>query len=133
MEFNEMKLIIRLFFRTVRRIIGPIMLVIDKLTTPKGISRPAEIQQHLDQATQALALYQFKTCPFCMKVRREIKRLSLNIELRDAQHDSHHRTQLLQGGGQIKVPCLRINQNSEEDTWLYESNAVIQYLRQLAA
>ena len=68
-----------------------------------------------------------------MKVRREMKRLSLNIELRDAQHDSQHREQLLQGGGQVKVPCLRIPQEGGNDTWLYESDNVIQYLRQLAA
>lgn len=128
-----MKWIIRLFFRTVRRIIGPVMLLIDKLTTPKGINRPAEAQQQLDEVTQQLALYQFKTCPFCMKVRREIKRLSLNIELRDAQHDSQHRAHLLQEGGQVKVPCLRINQRDGAATWLYESDKVIQYLRTLAA
>lgn len=128
-----MKWIIRLFFRSMRRIIGPIMLLIDKLTTPTGVTRPDEVQQQLDQATQELALYQFKTCPFCMKVRREIKRLSLNIELRDAQHDSQHREQLLQDGGQVKVPCLRIPQEGGNDTWLYESEHVIQYLRQLAA
>ena len=128
-----MKWIIRLFFRTLRRIIGPPMLLIDKLTTPKGISRPPEVQQQLDQVTQQLALYQFKTCPFCMKVRREIKRLSLNIELRDAQHDAHCREQLLHGGGQVKVPCLRINQDGDKNTWVYESNEVIQYLRKLAA
>ena len=43
-----MKWLIRLFFRTVRRIIGPIMLLIDKLTTPKGIQRPNDEQQQLD-------------------------------------------------------------------------------------
>lgn len=127
-----MKWIIRLFFRTLRRIIGPIMLLMDKITTPKGVKRPPGAQQQLDQATQLLALYQFKTCPFCMKVRREIKRLSLNIELRDAQHDNHHREQLLQGGGQVKVPCLRIQQDDHKDNWVYESNDVIQYLRTLA-
>ena len=128
-----MKWIIRLFFRTLRRIIGPIMLLIDKLTTPKGVARPAETQQQLDQITGQLALYQFKTCPFCMKVRREIKRQSLKIELRDAQYDPQHREQLLQGGGQVKVPCLRIPQADGKSTWLYESDEVIGYLRQLAA
>lgn len=127
-----MKWIIRLFFRTLRRIIGPIMLLIDKLTTPKGITRSAEAQQQLDEATRGLALYQFKTCPFCMKVRREIKRLSLNIELRDAQHDPQHREQLREGGGAVKVPCLRITQGGAGDSWLYESDEVIKYLRQLA-
>ena len=85
-----MKWLIRMFFRGIRRIIGPIMLLIDKLTTPKGVTRPADVQQQLDQQTEQLALYQFKTCPFCMKVRREIKRQSLNIELRDAQHDQQY-------------------------------------------
>lgn len=128
-----MKWIIRLFFRTVRRIIGPIMLLVDRLTTPKGIERPAAEQQRLNEATQQLALYQFKTCPFCMKVRREMKRLSLNIELRDAQHDTHHRGELQQGGGKVKVPCLRVDREDGDESWIYESDNVIQYLRKLAA
>jgi len=128
-----MKWIIRLFFRTVRRIIGPVMLLADRLTTPKGIERPAAEQQRINEATQQLALYQFKTCPFCMKVRREIKRLSLNIELRDAQHDTQHRSELQQGGGKVKVPCLRVERENADETWIYESNNVIQYLRKLAA
>ena len=126
-----MKWIIRTFFRTIRRIIGPIMLLIDKLTTPKGIKRPVEKQQHLNQVTQDMTLYQFKACPFCMKVRREIKRQSLNIELRDAQHNEHHRQQLLDGGGKIKVPCLKIKNSNGDPHWLYESTEVIQYLKTL--
>lgn len=128
-----MKWVIRLFFRTLRRIIGPFMLLADKMTTPKGIQRPTEKQQQLDQTTQDIVLYQFKTCPFCMKVRREIKRQSLNIELRDAQHDQQHRQQLLSGGGKIKVPCLKVENKDGNHTWLYESTSVIQYLKELAA
>jgi len=128
-----MKWIIRLFFRTVRRIIGPVMLLADRLTTPRGIERPSAEQQRLDEATQQLALYQFKTCPFCMKVRREMKRLSLEIELRDAQHNTHHRSQLQQGGGKLKVPCLRVENENGGEAWIYESDNVIEYLRRLAA
>lgn len=128
-----MKWFIRFFFRTVRRILGPIMLLLDKITSPRGIQRPAEQQQQLDQITANMSLYQFRTCPFCMKVRREIKRQSLNIELRDAQHDQQHRQQLLNEGGKIKVPCLRVVNKDGHDTWLYESNDVINYLRQLVA
>lgn len=127
-----MKWIIRLFFRTVRRILGPILLLIDKITSPKGIIRPAAEQQQLDRTTQGFTLYQYKTCPFCIKVRRVIKRESLNIELRDAQHDQNHRQQLLQGGGQIKVPCLKVENADGNQTWLYESADVIRYLRNLA-
>ena len=128
-----MKFAIRLFFRTIRRIIGPFMLLGDKITTPKGIQRPADEQEKLDKTTQNLALYQFKTCPFCIKVRREIKRQSLNIELRDAQHDLEHRQQLLDGGGQIKVPCLKVKKDDGNQVWLYESSEVIRYLKKLAA
>jgi len=132
-NIQKMKWVIRLFFRTLRRVIGPIMLLVDKLTSPKGVERPAEEQGQLDQTTQNITLYQFKTCPFCMKVRREIKRQSLNIELRDAQHNQQHRQQLLSGGGQIKVPCLKVENKDGSPAWLYESDEVIQYLRKLAA
>lgn len=128
-----MKLVIRLFFRTVRRILGPIMLLADKLTSPKAIQRSPDEQEKINQTTRDLVLYQFKTCPFCIKVRREIKRQALNIELRDAQHNQQHRQQLLDGGGKIKVPCLKVINNKGQDTWLYESNDVIRYLRELTA
>lgn len=123
-----MKLIIRLFFRTLRRIIGPVMLFIDWLTTPKGIQRPPQEQEKIDHNTQSMALYQFKTCPFCIKVRRHTKRLSLNIETRDAQHDPASRAQLLTGGGAIKVPCLKLTNAAGEDRWMYESDEIIHYL-----
>lgn len=126
-----MKFIVRLFFRTLRRIIGPFLLLTDKITTPKSVVRQPEIQRQLDKITQSLALYQFKTCPFCIKVRREIKRQSLKIELRDAQHDPLNREELLNGGGKIKVPCLKVINKDGEHTWLYESNQVIQYLQEL--
>jgi len=52
------------------------------------------------------------------------------MEYRDAQpRDGEHRTTLEQEGGQIKVPCLRI-ESGEETTWLYESNDIIAYLNQ---
>lgn len=128
-----MKWLIRLFFRTIRRILGPVMLLMEKLTTPKGIIRPDDEQQRVDTITRDFALYQFKTCPFCIKVRKEIARQSLNIEFRDAQNDPHYREQLLQGGGQVKVPCLQIKKDDGEVKWLYESAEIINYLQKHVA
>lgn len=125
-----MKFIIRSFFRTLRLVLTPFMLLGEKLSTPKGIERPAEAQQRVDQECQGLVLYQFKACPFCMKVRKEISRLSLNIELRDAQHDPEHREALLQGGGKIQTPCLKITGEQGKIRWMYESGDIIQYLQQ---
>ena len=125
-----MKFVIRTFFKTLRFVLGPFILLWERVTTPKGIVRPAEQQQKIDLQCRGLALYQFKTCPFCIKVRRAMRGLSLNIELRDAQHDPQHREALLQGGGQIKTPCLRITDEQGNSQWMYESDDIIQYLRQ---
>lgn len=125
-----MKLFFRYFFRTIRIILGPFMLLNEMLTKPKGIQRAADAQQKVDEESKNLALYQFNTCPFCIKVRREITRLSLNIEKYDALNDQTARAELAQNGGQIKVPCLRITDASGKHTWMYESGDIITYLRE---
>ena len=123
-----MKLIIKIFFRMLRIVLTPFMLLWEAVTTPKGVVRQPEKQHLIDQESRSLALYQFKTCPFCIKVRREIRRLSLNIELRDAQNDLQHRDALLQGGNKVKVPCLKITDEHGNSQWMYESADIIQYL-----
>lgn len=125
-----MRVIIRYFFRTLRLVLTPFMLLSEKLTTPKAVSRSNEAQRNVEQATDNLALYQFSACPFCIKVRKEMTRLALPIETRDAQHDSRHRADLEGGGGQIKVPCLRIENENGKDEWLYESEAIKQWLQE---
>jgi len=125
-----MKLVIRFFFRSVRVLLIPVMHLFEFVTTPKGVVRAEAAQQEVNRQCKNLVLYQFKTCPFCIKVRREIKRLSLPIELRDAQKNPQHREELLQGGGQIKVPCLRISDEQGNVQWMYESADINQYLHQ---
>ena len=120
----------KLFFRTLRMALTPFMLLWAGLATPKGISRDADAQRKVDQQCSRLALYHFKTCPFCIKVRHEMARLSLPIELRDAQHDESHRSELLNEGGKVQAPCLRITDETGKVNWLYESGDIIKYLQQ---
>ena len=112
----------------VRWFLGRLVLGYDLLTRPKPVRRDAAAQQELDLKTADFALYQFNACPFCVKVRRHIRRHALNIELRDARHDETHRQALIDGGGRHKVPCLRVKNAAGEDTWLYESDEIISYL-----
>jgi glutaredoxin len=112
----------------VRWILGRLVLGYDLLTRPKPVKRNAAAQKEFDEKTQNFALYQFNACPFCVKVRRQIRRHALNIELRDARNDETHKQALIDGGGQHKVPCLRIQNVAGDDTWLYESNDIISYL-----
>jgi glutaredoxin len=128
-----MKWFFRIFFKTLRLILGPILLAWERLTTPKGVIRTPQAQAEMDARTAGLALYQFRTCPFCIKVRRNIARHTLRIPLLDAQHDPVHREALQREGGQLKVPCLRIDGANGEVDWLYESDAINKYLDDLAA
>lgn len=124
-----MKTLVRYFFRTLRIILGPVMLLWESISRPRGITRQAAAQDVVDQQCRSLILYQYKTCPFCMKVRREIRRLSLNIETLDAQPAGPVRDDLVRGGGQAKVPCLKITDQAGNNRWLYDSGAIIEYLR----
>ncbi len=123
-----MRLVIKLFFRLIRILLHPFMLLWELITTPRGMVRDVAVQQGVDQQSRFLVLYQFKTCPFCIKVRREVNRLSLPIELRDAQKNPQHRADLLQGGGKIMVPCLQIKDEQGNMQWLYESAEINRYL-----
>lgn len=125
-----MKTVIRTFFRTLRVVLGPFMLLKERLTQPAGVQRDPAAQAAVDLQCQSLALYQFSTCPFCIKVRQEMRRLSLPIEKRDAQHDTVNREQLLQGSGATKVPCLQITEANGQTRWLQDSAAIVAYLRE---
>ena len=114
----------------IRWILGRLILLVDALTAPIPPTRSPQAQAELDGRTAQLALYQFQACPFCVKVRRFMRRHGLNIETRDAKGDPARRSELEQGGGQIKVPCLQIREATGEIRWLYESDEIIRYLEQ---
>lgn len=124
-----MKFVFRLFFKTLRAVVGPLLLLWEMLSAPKGTARPLAAQEKVDRACRDLVLYQYRTCPFCIKVRQEIRRLSLNIEQVDAQKDGTQRAALVRGGGRAKVPCLKITDPAGNSEWMYESGAIIAYLR----
>lgn len=124
-----MKTFVRSFFRTLRTVLGPFMLLKERLTQPSRLHREPAAQAAVDLQCQSLALYQFSTCPFCIKVRQEMRRLSLPIEKRDAQHHSANRDELLQGSGASKVPCLKITDSQGQTQWLQDSAAIVTYLR----
>lgn len=124
-----MRLVFKLFFRLLRLVLGPFVLLGEFLGRPRGIVRPPVEQEKVDEQCRQLAVYQFSTCPFCVRVRQEIRRLSLDIALLDARTSTENRAALLQGGGRVMVPCLKITDAGGQHEWLYESGAIIAYLR----
>jgi glutaredoxin len=113
--------------KIVRWILGRIILILDFITRPKKINRSKENQNRLDEKFKNCSLYEFHTCPFCVKVRRFLRKNSINIKIKDARGNKLHRDDLKKYGGKIQVPCLRIKEDNNADEWLYESKEIIEY------
>ncbi len=91
------------------------------------MQRTPEQQAQAQLAVSGLALYQLFACPFCVKTRRAIHQLNIDIDIRDIKHAEHRQT-LQEQGGRTMVPCLRIEEG-ENVSWLYESNDIIAFLK----
>lgn len=115
-------------FKPIRWILGQIIIFIDWITRPKPMQRSVDAQTKIDQQTESMALYHFKMCPFCVKTRRQIHRLALNIENRDARNDPQWNKELVSDGGKYQVPCLKITADDGSVEWLYESTEINQFL-----
>lgn len=114
----------------IRWVLGRIILGVNFVFSPSSPKRDTESQQKINESTQYLSLYQLPACPFCVKVRRAIKRQGLEIELRSIKNDEY-RNELISEGGKQTVPCLKISKPNEPVIWLYESSEIISYLGKL--
>ena len=117
-----------LTMRIIHFFLGSFILFIDWLTTPKSIQRPADMQKSVDESCGSLTLYQYKACPFSVKVRRSLKRLSLPVELRDPKRCATAKEELVAGAGKLKCPCLKIEDGEGEARWMFDSKDIIGYL-----
>ena len=116
--------------KIIRFILGRLILLFDFLFPPRRIKRESQQQAAVEIEASALTLYQFKACPFCVKVRRNGKRLNLPLETRNVLENQQWHDELEQQGGKRKVPCLRIEDSEGQYQWLYNSKDIINYLNQ---
>jgi glutaredoxin len=110
----------------IRWILGRIILLLNAIFAPKQRKRSADEMAKISQQVQGLALYQYEACPFCVKVRRAMRRQNLPIQTVNAKQDEHKQV-LVNHGGKLQVPCLRIEKDGQVK-WLYESSTIINYL-----
>lgn len=75
-----------------------------------------------------LALYTMSFCPFSWRVSRAIKRLGLDVEMRDVLMHPGLRGELVQATGRTTVPVLWIQSADGEVRWMPESADIIDYL-----
>lgn len=105
------------------------ILLGDALLGRKPIRREADAQATLERELSALRLFHFEACPYCRKVRRDVRLLGLPLAMADIKKDARARDELVAGGGKKQVPCLRIEEAGGV-RWLYESKDITRYLRQ---
>jgi len=114
--------------KLIRWFVGRLILFTNRITLPTPILRKKIDQDKVDKQTKRLTIYQFEACPFCVKVRRFIRKNSLKINLKDAKNNKNYKFELVNEGGKHKVPCLRIEKTNTSTEWLYESTEIIKFL-----
>ncbi len=118
----------KLLLKGFRNGLGGIIAFFSWIIPTGKVKRSREAQQQVDVQTQNIELYQFFGCPFCIKTRRAIRRLNLNIVTRDAQdRQGAYRAELLKETGKTQVPCLKITDGDTVE-WMLETNQIIDYL-----
>ena len=115
--------------KIIRWILRWFILFGDYLFRPSFKQHTASKRAILEQKTSGFILYEFVACPFCVKVRWAMRRLGLNIQIRDAKNQLEYKKILLQKGGKVQVPCLYIPEG-DKGLWLYESAKIIEYLEE---
>lgn len=78
-------------------------------------------------ARRSLVLYKYDSCPFCFRVARAIRELSLDVPTRDTLVEPGAREELIAATGRSQVPCLFI-----DGVPLLESADIIAWLRDYA-
>lgn len=111
------------------RMKGICLMFADSWFKVKPVTRSREEQCSLDRESRRIQLYFCKTCPTSIKIKRRCEQLGLRIVEKDVQRVDAYRNELIHGGGEVRVPCLRIEGRNEQNTrWLYEGNNILQYL-----
>lgn len=75
-------------------------------------------------------LYHMGHCPYCKTVKKVINQLKIKMDYKDLDLHNKLRKELINGGGKQQVPCLLISEKGKSDIWLYESQAIIQFLKE---
>ena len=96
-------------------------------------TRSTTEQARLDALTAPLTLYHYASCPFCVRVRLALWRRGLHVASHDVLRHRQRRDELVQGGGKMQVPCLRVDHGARGVTWMYESADIVRYLETLVA
>jgi glutaredoxin 2 len=79
---------------------------------------------------KSLSLYQYGSCPFCLRVRNVATTLGVELELRDTIADPVCSDEVFEATGRRTVPVLRIEDAAGSVRWLPESSDIVAWLEE---
>jgi hypothetical protein len=114
---------------TIRKAVDSFLAMFDSLYSLPPISRSEEESRKLAKATSGLSLYDYKGCVASRRTRQEIRRLNIDIERRDIGKCSIHQDNLLAEYGELKAPCLRVEEKGEVQ-WIDKPEQILFFLNE---
>lgn len=111
-----------------RHLKGKTLDLVDRLVPVKPFERTHEEQVLLDRESRRMHLYYSRSCSSSITVKRFCERVGLHVVEKDVERVDAYRNELVNGGGESRVPCLCIHKKSG-DIWVYSPEAIVDYLR----
>ncbi|KAI1696482.1 hypothetical protein Ddc_20397 [Ditylenchus destructor] len=116
-----------MFVKALRVGLGHVIIAGDFLTRPRkktAFRRATGTGERSGQGTDPVSVPRL---PVLCEDPPHLAPLNVPVALKDAKNNEQARQTLLEQGGKIKVPCLRIEENGQT-TWMYDSKMIIDYL-----
>ncbi len=110
-----------------RQIKGMTLSVINRVLPVKPLEWNNEKRSIIDRESRRMQLYFCRRCPSSVQVQRSCERLGLHMVEKDVGRVNSYRNELVNGGGQPRVPCLRLDLDNKT-TWLYGQREIVSYL-----
>ncbi|ASP40518.1 hypothetical protein CHH28_18400 [Bacterioplanes sanyensis] len=110
-----------------RQIKGMALNLMDRVVPVRPVSRDQREQSRLNRESRRMQLYFCRSCPSSISVKRHCAKLGLRVVEKDVDRVNSFRNELVRGGGQPRVPCLRIADGQKEH-WLYSPDKILKYL-----
>ncbi|WP_410483297.1 glutaredoxin family protein [Teredinibacter sp. KSP-S5-2] len=74
------------------------------------------------------SLYYRPTCFFCVRVLQQLPNIAIGIKTLNISEDREALLELREKGGKQQVPALKYFNERGEETWMYESLDILNFL-----
>ncbi|QIZ83802.1 glutaredoxin [Bermanella marisrubri] len=91
------------------------------------VKRSSKEQRRVEKVASGLTLYVSDTCPYCTKVKKQVKHLNIPLTIKNLDRCHIYQKELLSGGGKAQVPCLKIDRSKGVE-WVYRSEQIANYM-----